>query len=105
MHPAYFAMSMATGVVSIACHLLQFQILAKVLLGANLAIYPSLVAATAYRIGRHPARFLADLSDHKRGVGLFTTVAATSILGSQLAVVEQNLVAGRWLLFPAMALW
>jgi tellurite resistance protein TehA-like permease len=105
MHPAYFAMSMATGVVSIACHLLQLRFLAKVLLVTNLVVYPSLVAATIYRIARHRARFLADLSDHKRGVGLFTTVAATSILGSQMAVVEQSLTAGRWLLFPAITLW
>ena len=105
MHPAYFAMSMATGVVSIGCHLLQLQLLAKALLVVNLVVYPALVLATGYRIVRHRARFLADLGDHKRGVGLFTTVAATSILGSQLAVVEQSLTAGRWLLFPAIALW
>jgi len=105
LHPAYFAMSMATGVVSIACHLLQIGPLGKVLLIVNLIVYPALLGATAYRLIRHRSRFLADLRDHRRGVGFFTTVAATGVLGSQLAVVEQSLVVGRWILFPAITLW
>lgn len=105
LHPAYFAMSMATGVVSIACHLLQIGLLAKALLVVNLLVYPALIVCTGFRIVRHTARFVSDLSDHRRGVGFFTTVAATSVLGSQLAVVEQNLQAARWLFFPAIGLW
>jgi len=105
LHPAYFAMSMATGVVAMASHLLGLLLIAKVLLGINVLVYPTLLGITVTRIVRHRARFIADASDHKRSVGLFTTVAATSILGSQFAVVGQNLSVGRWLLWPAVGLW
>lgn len=53
MHPAYFAMSMATGVVSIACHLLRLGPLGNVLLAVNLVVYPSILACTVYRIAKH----------------------------------------------------
>src|SRR5216110_1757332 len=105
MHPAYFAMSMATGVVSIASHLLQIAVVAQALLAVNVIVYPALLASTAYRIAKHRARVASDLGDHTRGVGFFTTVAATSILGSQMAVVRHDLSIGRALLFPAIALW
>jgi tellurite resistance protein TehA-like permease len=105
LHPAYFAMSMATGVVSMGSLLLGFGLIAKALLAVNLIAYPALVVITALRIARHRGRFMADLNDHRRSVGLFTTVAATSVLGSQFAVVGQNLMVGRWLLGPAIGLW
>ena len=35
MHPAYFAMAMATGIVSIACHLLGFRTIATLLFWLN----------------------------------------------------------------------
>jgi len=98
-------MSMATGVVSMASFLLGFGLIARALLAINVIAYPTLLIVTGVRIARHRQRFIADLNDHKRSVGLFTTVAATSVLGSQFAVVAQNLTVGRWLLGPAMVLW
>lgn len=98
LHPSSFAMVMATGIVSIACHLLGLPPLALVLLVINAGFYIVLWALTIVRVIRFPARVLSDLSDHGRAVGFFTTVAATCVLGSQAIVI-----GGAW--SGAAALW
>jgi tellurite resistance protein TehA-like permease len=98
LHPAYFALVMATGIVSLASHVLGFRLIARSLVVMNLVCYPLLWVLTIARIVRHRARFAADLSHHGRAVGFFTMVAATSVLGSQLLII-------RGALRPAIALW
>lgn len=98
LHPAYFALVMATGIVSIAAKLLAVPIVPLVLLAINVIAYVVLWVLTFIRIGRFPREVFADLIDHQRGVGFFTMVAATSVLGSQLVIV-----AGREQF--AFALW
>ena len=95
MHPAYFAMVMATGIVSIACQLLGLQAIAAPLVWLNIAFYVGLWMLTALRIARFRQRVGADLFHHGRSVGFFTTVAATSVLGSQLIVVYDARAAAR----------
>src|SRR5262245_50593129 len=80
LHPAYFALVMATGIVSLACHLLGLPTVARVLLAANLVAYPVLWVLTIVRLVRYRARVVADLGHHGRAVGFFTVVAATSVL-------------------------
>ena len=87
MHPAYFAMAMATGIVSIACHLHGFRFLARALFLLNIAVYGSLWVLTALRLARYPAQLGKDFLSHGRGVGFFTTVAATCVLGTQFLLV------------------
>lgn len=98
LHPAYFAMVMATGIVSIACRLAGLGTIAWILLSLNVIFYASLVALTVVRVVGHRDRVIADLLDHGRSVGFFTTIAGTCVLGSQFIVV-----ADRWR--PAAALW
>src|SRR5262249_55956809 len=50
MHPAYFAMVMATGIVSIACHLTGMPAIAPPLVWLNIAFYIALWMLTAVRI-------------------------------------------------------
>ena len=105
MPPASFAMVMATGIVSIACHLLGLPLVAVVLLLINIVLYVALWTLTVARGLRYRARLLADLTHHARAVGFFTIVAATSVLGSQVL-----LVAGAWSVAAAcwaagIALW
>ena len=83
LFPGYFALVMATGIVSIASQLLGFPVPARLLLAANLVFYAILLALTCVRAVRFPRRLLADLGDHSRGPGYFTLVAATNVLGSQ----------------------
>jgi len=98
LHPASFALVMATGIVSIACRLVGPAWLAAPMLWANVLFYAVLWILTVMRIARFPDRVRADISHHGRAVGFFTTVAATCVLGSQ-----SLLVAGAWTI--ATALW
>jgi tellurite resistance protein TehA-like permease len=88
MHPAYFAMAMATGVVAIACHLFGLRELAVVLSGINLVVYPVLWILFIARVVMFPDRVAADLRDHARAPGYFTVVAATGVLGTQLVLLH-----------------
>lgn len=105
MHPAYFAMAMATGIVSVACHLLGLRPLAIGMFWLNVAVYAGLWALTLLRIARYPAEVAADLTSHGRGVGFFTTVAATCVLGTQFLLVGglPRVATGLW--FAGIALW
>ena len=98
LHPAYFAMVMATGIVSIAAQLLEMTAVARLLFALNLVFYPALIAFTIVRVARYRDCVIADLLDHGRSVGFFTTVAGTCVLGSQFVIV-----ARMWP--PAAVLW
>ena len=89
LHPAYFALVMATGIVSIAAQLLRIPFVPRALLAINVVAFVVLWALTVVRIVRYPKDVAADVADHQRGVGFFTTVAATSVLGSQLVIVAK----------------
>jgi tellurite resistance protein TehA-like permease len=84
LHPAYFSLVMATGIVSIATHLHGIPGFPKVLFWLNALFLAGLVAATGARILRYPRAFAADIQSHGRAVGFFTTVAATAVFGTEL---------------------
>jgi tellurite resistance protein TehA-like permease len=86
LHPAYFALVMATGIVSIATYLHGIPVLPQVLFWLNALFLAALVAATGARILRYPQAFVADIQSHSRGVGFFTTVAAIAVFGTQLVL-------------------
>jgi tellurite resistance protein TehA-like permease len=98
MHPASFALVMATGIVSIASQLLGLRWIAATLLWVNSVFYAVLWILTGIRLVRFPERVIADLWHHGRSVGFFTTVAATCVLGSQAW-----LIGGAWTV--AAVLW
>lgn len=105
LHPAYFAMVMATGIVSIACHVTGLGRIAHALYWLNVGLYPVLWGLYVVRLVRTPDRFLADVSDHGRGVGFFTIVAGTCVLGSQSVLLrgDHRLAMVLWLI--GIALW
>ena len=105
LHPASFALVMATGIVSIACQLLGLPWLATPLVWANVIFYAALWSLTIERAVRFPGRLMADLSHHGRAVGFFTTVAATCVLGSQAVVIENSWRVGVALWMLGIALW
>ena len=98
LNPAYFAMVMATGIVSIAAHLHAVPLVPTVLLWLNGVFFVALAAATVARILRYPQAFAADIANHGRGVGFFTAVAGTAVLGTQLVVQidAAAIAAGLW---------
>jgi len=105
LQPAYFALVMATGIVSIAAQLLTIPFVPQALLAINVAAYAVLVVLTIVRISRFPRDVFADLIDHQRGVGFFTAVAATSVLGSQLAIVGKYAASAFLLWIATLVLW
>jgi tellurite resistance protein TehA-like permease len=105
LHPAYFALVMATGIVSIAAHLLHVPVVPRMLLAVNVVAYVVLWALTLARIVKHPRDVFADLIDHQRGVGFFTAVAATSVLGSQLIIVGNIRALALPLWIATLVLW
>ncbi len=105
LHPAYFALVMATGIVSIAAQLLHIPFIPQLLLGINLLAFAILWALTIVRIVRYPKEVIADIADHQRGVGFFTAVAATSVLGSQLVIVANGERFGLAFWIVTLILW
>lgn len=105
LFPGYFALVMATGIVSIAAHLHGLLWLSEALVGVNVTAYAVLVLLTLVRVARYLPRMLDDLVDHVRGPGFFTIVAGTGVLGSQLVVVSGRPGAGVWLWWITVALW
>jgi tellurite resistance protein TehA-like permease len=103
--PAYFAMVMATGIVSIASHMLGFRIVAEPLLLLNILFYVLLWIFTLLRLLFFPRNIFHDLKDHLRGVGFFTMVAGTCVLGSQCVILFQGYLWGTILLIIGTALW
>jgi tellurite resistance protein TehA-like permease len=105
MHPAYFALVMATGIVSIAAHLLGLTWLAAPMFALNIAFYAAVWALTVLRIVRHREQVVADLLHHGRSVGFFTTVAATCVLGSQTLLIAGSHRAATVLWLLGVVLW
>lgn len=105
LFPGYFALVMATGVVSIACKLLAFPVIPTVLLAVNWMCYGVLVLLTALRAAKFPSRIVEDLSNHQRAPGFFTLVAGTCVLGTQTVTVAELRDVGLALWWVGAALW
>lgn len=91
LNPNDFALVMATGIISTACELLRVPVIGRVMFWLNLAAFAILAVLTALRLVWFPRRCFQDLIDHNRGVGYFTTVAATCVVGSQCHVIAEAL--------------
>lgn len=105
LFPAYFALVMATGIVSIACHLMALDILAFPLFYLNQFFYIVLWMLTLARIARYPARLFSDMSNHRIGSGFLTIVAATNVLGSQFVILQSHQTIALVLWVLGLALW
>ncbi|NUR55189.1 MAG: C4-dicarboxylate ABC transporter [Acidobacteria bacterium] len=105
LHPAYFALVMATGIVSIACRLAGLPALAVPLLWLNSAFFAGLSCLTVLRLVRFGDRVIEDLLHHGRSVGFFTMVAATCVLGSQWLIIGGAWHIAAWLWTIGIILW
>jgi tellurite resistance protein TehA-like permease len=87
-------MVMATGIVSLAAHLLAVQGIAQALFRLNIAVYTVLWLLPVLRMVRYSRRFFGDMVDHLRGPGFFTTVVGPSALGCQFVLLAGDYRAG-----------
>jgi tellurite resistance protein TehA-like permease len=105
LHPAYFALVMATGIVSLAAQLVGYPTIAVALLALNILFYAVLLILAVARFVLHRDRVIADLMHHGRSVGFFTVVAATCVLGSQCLLVANSTLAALILWGVGIVLW
>ena len=94
LHPAYFAMVMSTGIISIASKLLGFTSIAYALFYINIAAYAILLPFQTIRVFVFWDNLYKDLCNPKLSLVFFTTVAATNVLGAQfITIVNQPEIA------------
>lgn len=97
MYSGYFAMVMATGIVSTALYFQNMREVSQWLFWINLATYPILVVATAFRAIHFGAKLWADMTNAPTMFTFFTFVAGSDVVGIQFLL--------RGYRTPAMALW
>ncbi|HVV77090.1 MAG TPA: tellurite resistance/C4-dicarboxylate transporter family protein [Mycobacteriales bacterium] len=85
LHPGYFALVMATGIVSIGVSNHGLIALSDALLAVGVASYAILVLLTIWRLMSFRAAIAADFADPARAFGFFTFVAGTDVLGTRFA--------------------
>jgi len=105
LFPGYFALVMATGIVSIAAFLLKMGPLAVLLLWINIVAYAVLCLMLLARLIWHFPLIVQDLSTYARGPGFFTVIAGTCVLGSQLVIVAGKPVVATALWALGALLW
>src|SRR5215218_5030729 len=105
LFPGYFALVMATGIISIAAYLLEMNIVALSLLVLNIVAYVVLWLLLLLRLTLFFSRVKADITDHVRGPGFFTVVAATCVLGSQLVIVAGQYKIAAVLWWAGLLFW
>ena len=82
--PGYFALVMATGIISVGMRLEGVVPLSAALLTITAAAFVVLVLLTVARLVRYRPAVKDDFNDPKRAFGFFTFVAATNVLGVRL---------------------
>jgi tellurite resistance protein TehA-like permease len=90
LNPGYFALTMATGIVSIAMENQHAQVLSVALLWLAAVAYAVLLTLYVWRVVAFRADVVRDLADPARAFGYFTFVAATDVLGTRLAIDEHH---------------
>jgi len=106
LSPSYFALVMATGIVSLAAHQHGLEIVAHALFWFNVLAWAVLLWLNVLRMLRYPRRFFGDMFDHLRGPGFFSSVAGTAVLGAQYVIlVGGNDSIAFALLVLALLLW
>lgn len=105
LSPAYFALVMATGAVSLAARSLNFKMLAQLLFWFNLIFYAVLLLLTIWRIMMYTSLIYKDFLDYRVAPGFLTLVAGTAILGGQFIILENDRVIAIMLLLLASFSW
>jgi tellurite resistance protein TehA-like permease len=105
LSPSYFALVMATGIVSLGARLLGVAGVDVALFAINIVAYLTLWALSALRLARHRDALLRDLTDHRRAVGFLTMVAGSCVLGAETILIAHSVAIATGLLIFAAILW
>lgn len=86
LSPGYFAVVMATGVITVGMKLENHVQLSYVLFGIAAAAFVLLLALNGWRLAVYRGRVAADFRDPRQAFGFFTVVAGANVLGACLAI-------------------
>lgn len=103
--PGYFALIMATGIVSIGMFLWSYTRMAGIFLGLNVFFYLLLWIILILRIIKFPVVVWNDLHHSARGVTFLTLVAGNNVLGSQVALITGRMDIALILWVVGFVLW
>ena len=111
--PGYFALVMATGILSVGTELTGHHALSMILLWLCIAAFVILLSLTILRTIRHRGEIVADFLDPGRAFGFFTYVAGTNVLGTKLAgagyhhitLIFLAVTLSAWLIFGYVIPW
>ncbi|WP_244972563.1 tellurite resistance/C4-dicarboxylate transporter family protein [Paramicrobacterium fandaimingii] len=103
--PGYFALVMATGIISLGLHLEGVDVLSMVLLVIAVVAFVILLVLTLWRGIRYPRRVVDDFSAAHNGFAFFTFVAGTNVLGSRIAAGGGTVILPLVLLGVSFAAW
>lgn len=106
LFPGYFALVMATGIVSLAAHFMELEFIAGALFWLNHGLFILLSILTLARLALAPRRVIKDLTEHQTGPAFLTLVAGTCVFGVQHVVqTDHGHAVGRVLWFVGLVLW
>lgn len=105
LSPAYFALVMATGIVSIAAHLYNYTLFSKTLFYINILCYAIICILFITRFIFYRKEFLSDFMDDRRNMGFLSFVAATCILGGQFILIANNYQVGIYFFIIGLSSW
>jgi tellurite resistance protein TehA-like permease len=84
--PGYFALTMASGIISVGLELEGFHALSAALLVVCASSYAVILLLSLVRLARYPADMRRDFMDPARAFGFFTFIAGTNVLGVRLGM-------------------
>jgi tellurite resistance protein TehA-like permease len=105
LSPSYFALTMATGIVSIAAHIYHISIVAIGFFYLNIIAYCILWLLFLLRIGFYYPKFVRDINDDSHSPGFLTIVAGTCILGEQFLRIQGNYGMAIFFYYLGFILW
>lgn len=94
LSPGYFAMVMATGILSVGARSEGRLTTSRALLVVALVAFVALVALNAWRLVAFPQALERDFADPQRGFGFYTLVAAADVLAARLTATHRSVAAG-----------
>jgi len=105
LSPSYFALVMATGIVSMASHLQQRNAISNILFWITNIAFLVLLVLFVLRLVFFFSNVVADLSSHTAGAGFLTMVAGACILGTSFAQTKNAFGIATLLWYFGMITW
>jgi tellurite resistance protein TehA-like permease len=105
LQPSYFALVMATGIVSTAAYRQQLTGISTVLFWAANVCFFVLLVLLLWRLFSFFPNFADDLSSHEKGAGFLTLTAGACILGTSYAQAHDAFTPATLLWYFGMLTW